>query len=152
MKKWLGISVVSVCVAVSSLSAQAANPKPEDAVHYRQGVMNAIGWHFKPLGAMVKGEKPFDKDEFLRRAIYLEALAKMPMEGFAPGTDFTADTKAKPEIWKEPAKFKSGMEKLEVQTAKLVEAAKTGKLDVIKPQFAETAKTCKACHDNFKEK
>ncbi|HEY2976325.1 MAG TPA: cytochrome c, partial [Burkholderiaceae bacterium] len=31
-------------------------------------------------------------------------------------------------------------------------AAKSGNLDAIKAAFGDAGKTCKACHDNFREK
>jgi len=33
----------------------------------------------------------------------------------------------------------------------LAEVAKSGDLDQIKPAFGALAKTCKGCHDNFRE-
>ena len=43
----LGLSFLTV--------SSAADPKPEDAVRYRQSVYTVVGWNFKPIGAMVKG-------------------------------------------------------------------------------------------------
>ena len=42
------------------------------------------------------------------------------------------DTKAKPEIWKEPAKFKEAEDKLLSEMPKVVAAARSGKLDDLK--------------------
>ena len=62
-----------------------------------------------------------------------------------------AQTRAKPEIWTEQAKFKEHSEKLQAESAKLAAAAKTGNLDNLKAAFGPTAGTCKACHDNFRK-
>jgi cytochrome c556 len=62
------------------------------------------------------------------------------------------ETKAKPEIWKQTAKFKEAAEKFQVESAKLAAAAKTGKEDAFKTAFSATAGTCKACHDDFRAK
>jgi cytochrome c556 len=151
MKLSIKAVALGVLVSLASGMGYADAVKPEDAIKYRQSVMTAIKWQFGPLGAMVKGARPYDKDLFIRNAAYLEVLAKMPLEGFVPGSD-KGDTKAKPEIWSEMDKFKGGMEKLQVESAKLAQLATTGNMDEIKAQFGETAKTCKACHDNFKAK
>ena len=151
MKPVLKIVLASLLAASFSGNVNADGVKPEDAIKYRQSVMTVIGWQFKPLGAMVKGDRPFDKDVFVKNAAYLEVLSKMPMEGFIAGSD-KGETKAKPEIWTEMDKFKGGMEKLQTETAKLAQVAKTGDMNAIKAQFGETSKTCKACHDNFKSK
>ena len=152
MKPSIKIVLASLLVAAFSGNANADGVKPEDAIKYRKSVMTVMSWQFQPLGAMVKGERPFDKDVFVKNAAYLEVLSKMPLEGFIAGSDKGGDTKAKPEIWTEMDKFKGGMEKLQTETAKLALVAKTGDMNQIKAQFGETAKSCKACHDNFKSK
>lgn len=151
MKASVNVILASLLVAAFSSNVSADEVKPEDAIKYRKSVMTVISWQFKPLGAMVKGERPFDKDVFIKNAAYLEVLSKMPLEGFVAGSD-KGETKAKPEIWAEMEKFKGGMEKLQAETAKLAQVAKTGDMNQIKAQFGETGKTCKACHDNFKSK
>lgn len=49
-------------------------------------------------------------------------------------------------------KFRMGMEKLQTETAKFAQVSRSGDLAMIKPQFGEVAKTCKACHDNYRSK
>lgn len=56
---------VSAVLAVASLmitapQVSANGPKPEDVVEFRQHVYGAIGWYFKPLGAMAKGYILYD--------------------------------------------------------------------------------------------
>ena len=66
------------------------------------------------------------------------------------GTD-KGETRAKPEIWKESAKFREAADKNQAEMVKLVAAAKTGSLDNLKAAFGSAAPTCKACHDNFRK-
>ena len=40
--------------------------------------------------------------------------------------------------------------KMQEETAKLAVAAKANNLDTLKAAFGEAAKTCKACHDDFR--
>ncbi len=141
-------AVMIVGAAVTIVSAQSM--KPDRAIKYRQGIMQAIGWNMGQMGAMVKGERPYNKEEFLTRATYVDQLIRMPWEGFAPGSDQGAPTKAKPEIWKDMAKFKQHSEKAQGETPKLVAAAKTGDLNQIKAAMGDTGKACAACHDDFR--
>lgn len=141
------IAVAAMCVA-GVVSAQQV--KPEDAIQYRQGVMRAVGWNFGPMGAMVKGERPFDRTFFARNAKRLAALSEMPLEGFVPGTE-SGDTRAKPEIWLDWDKYKASMERMGKASTKLAEVAVSGDEKAIKAQFGETAKTCKSCHDDFRK-
>lgn len=135
------------------LNAHAAGAKPEDTVEYRQSVFNVIGWNFKPIGAMMKGEMPFDAAAVARHAAYIEMLSKAAPEGFAKGTgpDVVKDTEAKPEIWTKPSDFDAKMSNFQQEAAKLNEVAKGGDEGAIKAQFGKTAETCKACHKEFRK-
>ena len=150
MKRFLFPSLAALLAV--SLSSTVLAAKPEDAIKYRRGVMAAQGWNFGNMGAMVKGEKPFDKEEFVRRAENLAALSKMSLEGFTIDGSNEGDTKAKAEVWAEMDKFKGGTEKLASESAKLAQVARGGDMGAIKPQFNEVAKVCKGCHDNFRKK
>src|SRR5271169_2405001 len=125
--------IATVLLAGAFAMVWAQDIKPERAIKFRQGILQAQGWNAGFMNAMIKGEKPYNKDEFLLRATYLDALAHMAWEGFIPGSDQGAPTKAKPEIWTEPAKFKQYQSNLQAATAKLVVAARSGDLSVIKP-------------------
>ncbi len=128
-----------------------AQVKPEDAIKYRKSVYTVIGWNFTPMAAMVKGEKPYDKDAFARHAAIVEQMSKLPLEGFTPGSD-KGDTKTKPEVWSKMDDFKAKMEKMQAETSKLAVLAKTGDLGVIKAQFNATGAACKGCHDDYRNK
>ena len=60
--------------------------------------MTAQGWNLGILGAMAKGDRPYNKDEAVRAATFVNQLLAMSWDAFAPGTDTGAPTKAKPEI------------------------------------------------------
>ncbi len=128
----------------------AAEVKPEDAVEYRQSVYTLIKWNFAPIGAMVKGQVPYDAAAVARHAAFLETLSKMPLEGFTPGSD-VGDTKAKPEIWKNRQEFEKLMGDFQEQVNKLNQVAGSGSQTAVKEQFGATAKSCKNCHDKFRK-
>jgi len=154
MKKVLGIGLASGILGLSVLTAvQAAGPKPEEVVEYRQSVYTLIGWNFKPIGAMVKGEVPFDAAAVARHAQYVEMMSKAAPEGFSKGTgpDVVKNTEAKPEIWTKWSEFETKMTNFQQEAAKLTEAAKGGDEKAIKAQFGKTAETCKACHKEFRK-
>ena len=148
MKKAL-VSGMAVAMLVMGSLAHASE-EADKAIEYRQNVFNVIKWHFGPMGGMVKGKVDFDAADFARRAELVAALAKMPAEGFGEGTDM-GDTRAKAEIWQNKAKFDEGMSLMAERAAALAEVAKAGDMNTIKPAFGELAKTCKGCHDNFRE-
>ena len=150
MKKIILSLMVSSATAIS-FSASAQFAKPEDALKYRKASLTVMGTHFARMGAMVQGKVPFDAKSAADNAEIMANMAKLPWAAFGEGTD-VGDTKAKPEIWKQNAKFKEAAEKLQVESVKLAAAAKTGKEDAFKAAFSATAGTCKSCHDDFKAK
>ena len=149
LKTFLGI--VLIAGLVGTAHAQSNFAKPEDAIKYRQSALFVMGQHFGRIGAVVKGERPYNKDEVARNAAIAEMMSTLHWEAFVPGTD-KGKTRAKPEIWTDPGKFKSAAEKMELEMSKLAKIAKGGELSAIKTQFGETGKACKACHDEFRKK
>ena len=148
-----GIFLIAAAVSATLVGGVSAQMKPETPIEYRRGVYKVIGWNFGPMAAMVKGEKPYDKEAFARHAKNVAAVGPMALEGFGPGTDKgAAETKAKPEIWTKMDDFKSKMTKMNDEATKLAAISQTGTLDEIKKQFGATGATCKACHDDYKNK
>jgi cytochrome c556 len=146
------LSAISLAALMcASLSAHAQFAKAEDAVEYRQASLSVLGTHFKRIGAVVKGEQTYDKAAVENDAAIVEMLSKLPWTAFPAGST-TADSKAKPEIWKDADKFKSAADKMQAEVVKLSAAAKSGDLAAIKTAYASTGKTCKACHEDFKAK
>ena len=143
------ISAIISATLVGGVSAQA---KPEDSIEYRQGAFEVMGWNFGKMAAMMRGTVPYDKEAFAKRADIVAHVAPLPIEGFGPGTDKGAPTRAKPEIWTKMDDFKTKMTKMNEETVKLAAIAKTGSLDEIKKQFGATGAACKACHDDYKAK
>jgi hypothetical protein len=150
MKKLCRV-VLLAAVAVTSVSAFAQFAKPEDAIKYRKASFSVMGTHFGRLGAMAQGKVPFDAKAAAENADIVASMAKLPWAAFVDGSD-TGDTKAKPEIWKQSAKFKEAADKLQAESTKLAAAAHSGKEDAFKAAFTATAGTCKSCHDDFRAK
>jgi cytochrome c556 len=149
MKKTIALTGMLAALACA-LPAQAQFAKPEDAIKYRKAGFTLMAAHFGRLGAMAQGRVPFDAKAAAENADVLATVAKLPWAAFGEGTD-KGETRAKPEIWKEAAKFKEAADKNQAEIAKLVAAAKTGNLDNLKTAFGSAAPTCKACHDNFRK-
>ena len=151
MKSFACLAAATTLLALAA-PASAQFAKAEDAIHYRQGALTVMGAHFGRLGEMVKGKVPFDAKAAQDNATIVAEMSRLPWAAFGPGTDKGGNTKAKPDIWTEQVKFKTGSDKLMVETDKLLAASKTGNLDTLKTAFAATADTCKSCHDAFRNK
>lgn len=146
MNRLATYALAAACAALS-VPAAAQFAKPEDAIKYRQSALFVMSQHFGRLGAMANGRVPYDAATAAANADIVVEMAKLPWAGFAPGTE---GGKAKPEIWKEQAKFKDLSDKMQAETVKLAAAAKAGNLDALKAAFGPTGASCKACHDSFR--
>ena len=146
---------ILICLAIIAgtfAGAYAQFGKPEDAIKYRQAVMFLIAKHFGRMGAVVKGQKPYDREEFTHNATVVETLSKLPWDAFmVPGTD-KGKTGLKSVVFREQAEFNAAAEKMEVEVTKLVKAADGGNLSAIKAQFGMVGQSCGACHKKFKAK
>jgi len=130
--------------------ASAQFAKPEDAIKYRKAAMNLQAAHFGRVAAMASGRVPFDAKVAADNATIAESISKLPWGAYIEGSD-KGDTRVKPEIWSEPAKFKEANEKLQAEMTKLAAATKTGNLDSIKASVGAVGGSCKACHDAFRK-
>lgn len=128
--------------------------KPNHAVDYRRGAFEIVGWHFKQMGAMMKGTLPFDKTKFTKGAEMIALMSNLPLEGFIKGTATGEEigSDAKSEIWKNFGDFNTKMIAFQKEAKALAEVSKTGDEAAIKKQFDNASKTCKACHDDYREK
>ena len=145
----LAIAAIATLLACGPAAAQFKNP--DAAIEYRQGALAVMDNHYDRIGAMVKGKAPFDAAAALANAELVATLARLPWSAFIEGSD-KGDTNARPEVWTQPDKFKADAQKLQDATVKLVEAARTGKPDVLKTAFGNVSETCRSCHDDFRKK
>ncbi|MGI9151530.1 MAG: c-type cytochrome [Limnohabitans sp.] len=142
---------MAVSASAISFTASAQFAKPEDAIKYRKAALTVTAAHFGRLGAMAQGKAAFDAKVAVENAEVVANMAKLPWAAFGEGTD-VGETRAKPEVWKQSAKFKEAADKYQAESVKLLAAAKTGKEDAFKTAFTAAAGTCKSCHDDFRSK
>lgn len=150
MKK-LTAYLLAAAALTLAVPASAQFAKAEDAIKYRKSALFVMQQNFSRVAGMAGGKIPFDAKVAAESAAVAEFMAKLPWAGFAPGTD-KGDTKAKPEIWSDKAKFDDYANKMQAEMSKLNLAAKSGNLDNIKLAVNATGGACKACHDDFRAK
>ena len=129
--------------------AYAQFAKPEDAYKYRSSVMTLQGAHMGRINAQLRAPTP-NTQTIAENAVLLDTFNKLFYTAFPEGSDMIANSRAKPEIWKNQAKFKENAERLNAEVAKLVAASKSGDLAATRSAFQATAGACKTCHDDFR--
>lgn len=154
MKKQLLTTIIAGMLSVSfnATADDHAFNAGDKAVEYRQKALSVMQQNFAAMAAMVKGETEYNADFFQRRANDFEKMSSIPWSGFAvegamPGNDSDALT----EIWDNWDDFQQRASDLQEYAAQLAQVSQKGSIDAIKPVFMDTAKTCKGCHDNYKD-
>ena len=150
------VAIVTFAALAAASNHASAQTAAESSIKYRQSVYSVMGFHFGgTLAPMVRGDKPYDKEAFARSAGIVAQMAPLAHEGFSAGSDKGTDkvpTKAKSEIWSNAADFKTKMDKMNTEATKLAQMSRTASLDDLKKQFGATGATCKACHDDYRNK
>lgn len=149
MKTILNLLAAAMALTLA-VPAQAQFAKPDDAIKYRKASFTVMATHFGRLGDMANGRLPYDAKVAADNAELVTTMSKLPWAAFGEGTD-KGETRAKPEIWKESAKYKEAADKMQAEMAKLNMAAKAGNVEALKAAFGPAAASCKACHDNFRK-
>lgn len=150
-KKLFSIGLALTLAAGYALTAQA-QVKPETLVKQRQAAMVLQGKYFYgQLRRMAQGRMPYDANVAARAAGFLDALSKMPWDGFDPSTR-NEKSGALPAVFTETAKFKEARERMEGEVAKLAAVTKSGDEAAIKAQILTVNKACDNCHESFREK
>jgi len=134
-------------VAVLALSPLAFSHLDENEFHqsYRQSYFALLGANFGPIGAMVKGEMPWNQEQLQGFADDMNAVASLNLlRGFPEGSD-KGTTRAQPEIWENSEDFAQ-------KHSDMQSAVEGGDRAAIAQQVGAVGQTCKACHDEYKSK
>jgi len=120
-------------------------------VKQRQAAMALQGKYFGPMAAMAQDKAPFKADVVAYNASLLDALSRMPWDGFDASTK---DVKSAtlPAAYTDTAKFKSAQDQFNSAVEKLVAASKGSDMAATKAAIGAVGKTCGGCHDNFRQK
>ena len=129
--------------------AYAQFAKPEDAYKYRSAVMTLQNTHLGRINSQLRAPSP-NLQSIAETAVLLDTFNRLFDTAFPEGSEMEGKSRAKPEVWKNQAKFKEYADRLNGEVAKLVTASKGGDLNATRSAFQATAGACKACHDDFR--
>ena len=144
------VRVISLIAGMGMLAACAtaqAQRKPEELVADRQTLMKEHGDLWKNIQESAKANNlpvvARDADKLAGNAKKIPALF--------PEGSMTEKSKAKPEIWQKWPEFEAAAKKLETESVKLRDTAKTGNAEAtgaVVKDFGRNA--CGSCHTPFR--
>jgi len=145
------LTTLAALLLAASAQAQQA-PKPEQLIKWRQSAYQVIGWNTGRVKANVDGS--YNKDDVVRAANTIAAVANSGLPSlFAAGTDAGKgwhDTSAKPTLFSNAAGFATAHAAFVKEANELAQVAQNGDVAAVKAQLAALQKTCKACHDDYR--
>ena len=139
------------CLALAATSAYAATVG--QVLEARQKSYKQMGRAFKTISDNLKTDQP--SVALIRaNAPTIVTMSKRIPNWLPAGTgkESGVKTAALPAIWQQPAKFRQGSIDLNAAAIVLNDAAKSGDLNRIRAAAGGVGKTCKGCHETFREK
>ena len=143
--------VAAAGLALSLGAGVASAQTPQQAIQFRKGSMQVQQWHVRSLVQMIKGQRPFDAAVYLKAVTVLDMLSASAGEGYIPGSE-SGETRALPEVFKDPAAFRAAVERFQGQTKKALAVARSGDEKARRAEVPELLKTCEGCHERFRSK
>jgi cytochrome c556 len=128
-----------------------AQAKPDVLVKQRQAAMTLQGKYFGPMAGMAQGKVPYNADTVAFNTAMLDALSRMPWDGFAESTKGEKSA-ALPAVWSEPAKVKQAIDNFQSAVQALVKVSRGGDEASQKAAIGAVGKTCGGCHQDFRQK
>jgi cytochrome c556 len=151
MKMKLLLSGLALALGSGYTLTSFSQVKPEVLVKERQSVMTLQWKYFSSPYRMAQGKVPYNAQVVARNAGYLDALSKMPWDGFIADTQ-GVKSRALPAIYSDPGKFKAAQDAFQSEVAKLVSVSKGGDEAAVKAQISAVDKACGSCHENFRQR
>ena len=143
---------VALAAAATTAFAQQA-PKPENLIKWRQSAFQVVAWNSGRIKASL--DSGYNKDQVLRSANVIAAIANSGLSTlFAAGTETGKgwhDTTVKAEAFSNQARFGELGGDFAKESNELVRVVSSGgDAAAVKDQFGKLQKTCKSCHDDFR--
>lgn len=144
------VALSLICTAV--WSARADEMDPQVVIEGRRANLRDLGAAFKAITDELK--KPVPSLPVIRQyAGQIDALAQQQRFWFPRGSgpESEIETDAKPEIWTRTKEFADAQLALVTEAGRFRDIARGSDIDAIKTQHRAVGKTCKGCHDSFRE-
>ncbi|WP_457351572.1 c-type cytochrome [Roseateles sp. P5_D6] len=143
--------IITAALLANTAQAQQA-PKPEQLIKWRQSAYQVIGWNTGRVKANVDGT--YNKDDVIRAANTIAAVANGGLPSLFPASTETGkgwhDTSVKPTLFSDAAGAAAAQAAFGKEANELARVAQGGDVAAIKAQLAALQKTCKACHDDYR--
>ena len=140
---------LSSLLLLGACSSDVEDTHPDQLVTKRKAIFKQFTKTLEPMGMVARGRKDYNPREFNINALELQKLTSQPWALFTADSNYPP-TLAKPAVWERPTEFKLAQDKFQVTITSLVQASQGGDLDSIKTAVDGVQRSCKSCHDQFR--
>lgn len=135
--------------ALSACNGPADDTHPDQPVTKRRAVFKQFTRTLEPMGMVARDRKKYNPQELRASALELQRLSTQPWVYFTSDSNYPP-TRADPKVWSKPLEFKQAQEDYQTSVRQLVESARVGDLEAIRAAVNDVQKSCKVCHDQFR--
>ena len=143
------MSRIFVSIILSSLFVVSVAIAGSDPIKARQHLMENTRDAAKVIGAMQKGEKPFDAAAAMAALETWKKTADEAGDLFPEGSETGHDTEAKSTIWSDRAGFDEKLSVFATEVDAAI-AANPDSVEALKAATGPVFKACKGCHDGYR--
>jgi cytochrome c556 len=133
---------------LTACGGEPPDTHPGQPVAHRRAAFKEIIKSFEPMGVMIRGDE-YDSAKFQSLTNSVMALRDKPWQYFLPDTMYPP-SRSKAEVWTKADEFAAEKKAFFDATDKLAAIAGTKDKRVAGEAFSAVQKTCKDCHDAFK--
>ena len=152
-------SITKTCLFIIGITLSATAYSADDplkkAIKARQGEMQLRSFNAGPLFGMAKGKIDYDAEMAKKLAGNLKLMLDLDNgRAWAKGSDnenYAGKTTALPKIWTTYPEISDYGKKYVMAVNELATVAGDGR-DALKSKIGALGKSCKGCHDEFREK
>jgi cytochrome c556 len=149
MKRLRTAILAAATVGVATLGVAKAADDPNEVLAYREHVMGALASGISNIFAVLEGKTSYAGHLVGNARIVHEASLQV-LDVFPEGSA-VGDSRSKPEIWTDWAKFEEAGKALQTASADLLAAAEGGDMAAIGAAAGKVGEACGGCHKPFRK-
>jgi cytochrome c556 len=141
--------VLGCCAGLLACLGPEKDTHPQQVLTKRRALFKQYTRMLEPIGLVANGRKPYQREAFLAMVEDLDKLSDKPWNFFPPDGNYPP-TRARPEVWSQPERFRQAQQEYRASVSALLQVAQRGDAAAVAPAVDAVVASCKACHRNFR--
>lgn len=142
----------TMAILAGAAFAQSGESEEPPAVEARHGLMKNFAFSVGTLGAMAKGEMPYDAELAQAAADRLVVLSTVPQAGYwieGTSSEDLESSRALPAIWENMEDFLGNLDDVHEAATSMAEVAGDGQ-EAVAQNMRALGQACGGCHEDYR--